>query len=336
VTSGAAVAVLGSGSWGTALACHLARLGRPVRLWGRNPERVAAIHSANENAVYLPGISLPSGLHVTGELEEALRGVGAVVGAVPSRSFAGVLAAAGPLAPADALWVVAVEGLEAGSARRMSEVLADALPGRRGAVLAGPSLAPEVARGLPTSVLAASEDAGSARAAQELFHGPAFRVYTNPDVVGVEIGTSVKNVVALAAGIVDGMGLGANAKGALVTRGLAEITRLGIALGGRERTFLGLAGVGDLVTTCASPLSRNRTLGEAIGRGVPVGQALRAMTQVAEGVPTTRSAIDLAGRFGVEMPIAEQVRRVLEGEAGPAEAVRALMTRPPRGEGDQG
>jgi glycerol-3-phosphate dehydrogenase (NAD(P)+) len=284
----------------------------------------------------LPGIAFPEGIEVVQELEASLHGVAAIVLAVPSQGLAGVLALAGGFAPRPAFWVIAAKGLEEASGRRMSEVFAAALPGRRSAVLAGPSLAREVALGQPASVLAASEDEASAARAQELFHAPVFRVYTNTDVIGVEIGTSVKNVVALAAGIVDGMGLGANAKGALVTRGLAEVTRLGVALGARERTFLGLAGVGDLVTTCASPLSRNRTLGEAIGRGVPVEAAIRGMTQVAEGVPTTRSAIRLAARHGVEMPIAEQVGRVLDGAVGPGEAVRALMTRPPRGEGDQG
>jgi len=183
-------------------------------------------------------------------------------------------------------------------------------------------------------VLAASSERSRAERIRDLFHDVAFRVYTNDDVVGVELGTALKNVIALAAGIADGMGLGANARGAILTRGLAEITRLGVALGARPETFLGLAGVGDLVTTCSSPLSRNRTLGERIGRGIPLNEALASMTQVAEGVPTTRSAVLLARRLGIEMPIAEQVARVLFEGLDPREALRALMTRPPRMEGE--
>lgn len=332
--TGAPVAVLGAGSWGTALAVHLARLAHPVLLWARDRERGMAMEAAAENAVYLEGFKFPAGLHVELDANRALAAGPLAVLAVPSGAFRALLAGLRPPEDPERLWVIATKGLEEATDRRMSEVLASMLPDARAVVLAGPSLAREVAAGGPTSVLAAAETREDAERVQRLFHGPTFRVYTTEDVRGVEIGTSLKNVVALAAGIVDGMGLGANAKGALVTRGLAEITRLGVALGARRETFLGLAGVGDLVTTCSSPLSRNRGLGEAIGRGTDVREAVAAMTQVAEGVPTTRSAVRLAARAGIEMPIAEQVRRVLDREVAPADAVRALMTRPPKGEGE--
>ena len=218
----------------------------------------------------------------------------------------------------------------------MSEVVEQVWAGAGTCVLAGPSLAREVVAGQPATVLAASNDPQLAVRVRDLFHGQSFRVYTSEDMTGVELGTALKNVVALAAGILDGMGLGANAKGALLTRGLAEMTRLGVALGARRETFLGLAGVGDLVTTCSSPLSRNRTLGETIGRGVPPAQAMAAMTQVAEGVPTTRSALELGQRLGIELPIAEQVARVLFEGVDPREALRALMGRPPRMEEEAG
>jgi glycerol-3-phosphate dehydrogenase (NAD(P)+) len=232
-------------------------------------------------------------------------------------------------------WVIATKGLEEESGLRMSEVVTELRPRATAAVLSGPSLAREVAAGQPTTVLCASADAACAARVREVFHGPTFRVYTSTDVIGVEVGCALKNVIALAAGIADGMDLGANAKGALLTRGLAEITRLGVAMGARRETFLGLAGVGDLVTTCSSPLSRNRSLGEAIGRGASPAQARAAMTQVAEGVPTTRSAVLMARRLGVEMPIAEQIHRVLFEGQDPKEALRELMRRPPRDEEDR-
>lgn len=328
------IAVLGAGSWGTALSIHLARLGHEVELWARDPLRGRELQAQRENRIYLPGMMFPPGLHVEVEMRKTVQAACAVVLAVPSHALDAVVREAVPYGPGPDAWVIATKGLDESSDRRMSEVF-EAIQGHEPVVLAGPSLAVEVACGRPTTVLAACTDAVRAGGIQQLFHGMAFRVYTSTDIVGVELGTSLKNVVALAAGIVDGMELGANARGALLTRGLAEITRLGVALGARRETFQGLAGVGDLVTTCSSPLSRNRSLGEAIGRGRRVRDAIAELRQVAEGVPTTRSAVRLAARARVEMPIAEQVRRLLDEEIEPPEAVRNLLGRPPRREGEE-
>ncbi len=329
-------AIFGAGSWGTSLGILLARKGVEVALIDPDPTLAARMESTRENSNFLPGFLFPPALHVMYDISRAIGGCATVVMAVPSQ----VLRAVAGKVPAGAVptvdWVIATKGLEEGTGLRMSEVLTEARPGAAVCVLAGPSLAREVVAGQPTTVLAASDDPILASRVRDLFHGPTFRVYTSGDMRGVEIGTSLKNVVALAAGILDGMGLGANAKGALLTRGLAEMTRLGLAMGARRETFLGLAGVGDLVTTCSSPLSRNRSLGEAIGRGAPVNQAMAAMTQVAEGVPTTRSAVELGRRLGVELPIAEQVARILFEGVDPREALRSLMARPPRTEEEAG
>jgi glycerol-3-phosphate dehydrogenase (NAD(P)+) len=332
----ARASVLGAGSWGTSLGILLARKGIDVVLIDPDPGVAARMESDRENANFLPGFLFPPTLHVMYDIPRAVEGRTAVVLAVPSQAFREVAAKIPAGVPSGADWVIATKGLEEGSGLRMSEVLTQVRPDASMCVLAGPSLAREVVSGHPTTVLAASDDPALAARVRDLFHGPTFRVYTSSDVRGVEIGTALKNVVALAAGILDGMGLGANAKGALLTRGLAEMTRLGVALGARRETFLGLAGVGDLVTTCSSPLSRNRSLGEAIGRGIPVQEAIAGMTQVAEGVPTTRSAVALGRRLGIELPIAEQVARILFEGVDPHEALRALMARPPRTEEEAG
>lgn len=327
------VAVLGAGSWGTALAILLAGRGVQVKLREWQKPIAPEMEEVRENKYFLPGFTFPPSLHVFYEIETALEETHTAVLAVPSRILPGYLELIPHAYIKDRDWVIATKGLAEDSGERMSEVVARRLPGAKTAVLAGPSLAREVAAGQPTTVLAASEDSACAERVRELFHGPTFRVYSSDDPIGVEIGTSLKNVVALAAGIIDGMGLGANAKGALITRGLAEITRLGVALGAKRETFLGLAGVGDLVTTCSSGLSRNRTLGESIGRRIPLDEALASMEQVAEGVPTTRSAVGLSRRVGVEMPITEQIYRVLFEGLDPEEALSSLMARPPRPEG---
>jgi glycerol-3-phosphate dehydrogenase (NAD(P)+) len=327
------VAVLGTGAWGTALAIVLCRKGISVRMRAHEPEIADDLEGRRENVNFLPGFLFPPELHVMYDIEAALDGTVAAVVAVPSQVIRQVLSSIPASTVPGRDWVIATKGLEEGSGLRMSEVVRAALPGAKITVLAGPSLAREVAAGQPTTVLAASEDAECASRVRDLFHDVAFRVYTNDDLIGVELGTALKNVIALAAGIASGMGLGANAHGAILTRGLAEIMRLGDVLGAKRETFLGLAGVGDLVTTCSSPLSRNRTLGEQVGRGVPMAEALASMTQVAEGVPTTRSAVRLARRYGIEMPIAEQVHRVLFEGVDPREALRVLMERPPRVEG---
>jgi len=323
-------AIFGTGAWATALALVLCRRGLRVVLRAHEPGIAEELERAGENSIFLPGFQFPSNLHVVYDMGEALEGSGLAVMAVPSIHLRSVARLIPDRFREGSVWAIATKGLEEGTGMRMSEVLRDLWPEVQPVTLAGPSLAREVAAGKPTTVLSASSDATLAEKVRAAFHGPDFRVYTSGDPIGVELGTSLKNVIALAAGIADGMELGANAKGALVTRGLAEITRLGVAMNARRETFLGLAGVGDLVTTCSSPLSRNRTLGEQIGRGVPVAEAMAGMTQVAEGVPTTRSAVRLARERGVEMPISEQVHRVLFESLDPRDALRGLMERPPR------
>lgn len=335
MTDRGTVGIIGAGSWGTALGILLAKRGMEVRLRDPDPALVRVMEDARENVNFLPGFSFPQGLRVMYDIRVALEGTDVGVLAIPSQVFRSVVTEIPSEAMEGRDWVIATKGLEEVTGLRMSEVVAELRPAASTAVLSGPSLAREVAAGQPTTVLCASADPGCAARVREVFHGPTFRVYTSADVIGVEVGCALKNVIALAAGIADGMDLGANAKGALLTRGLAEITRLGVAMGARRETFLGLAGVGDLVTTCSSPLSRNRSLGEAIGRGASPAQARAAMTQVAEGVPTTRSAVLLARKLGVEMPIAEQIHRVLFEGQDPKEALRELMRRPPRDEEDR-
>jgi glycerol-3-phosphate dehydrogenase (NAD(P)+) len=324
------IAVLGAGSWGTALACLMAARGGAV-LWGRDPERLGEMRAERENRRYLPGVTLPPSLQVTARLED-VAGLADVILAVPTRAQAEVareVAARG--APARVL--CAAKGYEPGTRRRMSETLADALgTGVPVTVLAGPSHAEEVARRIPTTVVVAAADEAHAREWQERLIAPTFRVYTNPDLVGVETAAALKNVIAIAAGICDGLGFGDNTKGALLTRGLAEMARLGEALGGRVETFAGLAGLGDLVTTCTSRHSRNRKVGELIGAGADLQTACRLTGMVAEGVETTRSALAIAAERGVELPITEQVGEVLFRGKGPRQALGDLMGRDAKAE----
>jgi glycerol-3-phosphate dehydrogenase (NAD(P)+) len=329
------VAVLGAGSWGTALAVSLAGAGHGVTLWARRSEAAETIRQSRENRPYLPGAEIPPSVRITSDLEVAVEGAGVWLVAVPSQSVRGVV---GRLAgrAAGAVLVSVAKGIETETLLTTSAVLRDVLPEAdpdRVGVLYGPSHAEEVAAGRPTSVVAAFPDPAVAAEVQALFMTPALRVYANTDVVGVEVGGSVKNVMALAAGMADGLGLGDNAKAALVTRGLAEVTRLGLALGADAHTFAGLAGLGDLVVTCFSQHSRNRAFGERIGQGTTMEEALGASSMVVEGVQTTRSVRQLAGRHGVEMPITEAVHAILFGGLAPVEAVSALMERDPKLEG---
>jgi glycerol-3-phosphate dehydrogenase (NAD(P)+) len=317
--------VLGAGSWGTTLAVHLARAGHSSVIWGNVPAELDRMEVERENRKFLPGILLPPEVKVQRELEAALAGAEVIVFVVPSqamREVAGRVAASRPRG----LWVSAAKGLEQGSLRRMSEVLDESLQ-EPGVVLTGPSHAEEVSRGVPTSVVAASRDEARARVVQELLSTPAFRVYTNDDVTGCEIGAALKNVIAIAAGVCDGLGYGDNTKGALLTRGLAEISRLGVAMGGRRETFFGLTGMGDMITTAMSRHSRNRHVGERLGMGEGLEQVLGSMWMVAEGVHTARAARELGRRHGVEMPITEQVCALLFEGRAPREALTALMTR---------
>jgi glycerol-3-phosphate dehydrogenase (NAD(P)+) len=330
------VAVLGAGSWGTSLAIVLAENGHDVALWEFDAEHATKVARKRENTKFLPGVTLPASIDVTNDLGVALRDARMVVFVVPShaiRATARRVRAASTFDP-EALVACATKGLEEGTLSRMSEVLREELrlePGRI-VSLVGPSHAEEVSRRIPTSIVAAGPEPAACAEVQDAFVRPYFRVYTNDDVVGAEIATSLKNSIAIAAGILDGLGLGDNTKAALVTRGLAEITRLGVAMGASAETFSGLAGVGDLVVTCLSRHSRNRHVGEAIGRGETLEQVLAGMVMVAEGVRTTRAAVELGRRHKVELPIIEMVHRVLFEGHDPKAAVTELMMRPPRAE----
>jgi glycerol-3-phosphate dehydrogenase (NAD(P)+) len=329
------IAILGAGSWGTALAVHLGRAGRDVRLWGRDPELIDEIAAERRNPRYLSDVAIPSCVFATAAIDEAVADAQCVVLTVPSHGARAVVASMLPfLAPASVL-VSAMKGLETGSMQRMSEVVVEETGGSRPVVvLSGPSFASEVARELPTAVLAASTDESAASIVQEQFRGRSFRIYVSDDVAGVEIGGALKNVIAIAAGCVEGLGLGHNAMSALITRGLAEISRLACAEGGRRETLSGLSGLGDLVLTCTGDLSRNRHVGVELGRGRALEDILAGMRMVAEGVRTTGAALALGARHGVELPIAAQMYAVLEGERSPAEAVEALMGRKQRAEAD--
>jgi glycerol-3-phosphate dehydrogenase (NAD(P)+) len=329
------VAVIGAGTWGTTVAAMLTSNAGEVVLWGRRPELAEAINRRHENPDYLPGHPLPDKLRATSQLSEALEGAEAVVLAVPSHGLRGVLTEARPFVPAEALLVSLAKGLEAGSLLRMTEVVQDVLGPSRNTpvgVLTGPNLAAEVAAGMPTASVVAMAEPDSAARIQRLFMTGTFRVYTNPDVTGCEIAGVLKNVVAIAAGVAQGLGFGDNARAALITRGMAELTRLGVALGGNPLTFLGLAGIGDLVVTCTSPLSRNRQVGEALAAGRTLPEILAEMRMVAEGVKSTASVLALAERAGVEMPIAEEVQAVMSGTRTPVEGVAALMLREAKAE----
>ena len=330
-----AVAVLGGGSWGTALAIHLAREGRRVHLWARDPVLVDEMIDAGENPRYLRGLSLPASIAPTASLGAALAGAGFVVAAVPSHGLRAVIRAAAPMIEDDAIVVSTVKGLEVESLHRMSQVIDDEVQGRAPVVvLSGPTFASEVARGLPAAVLAASSRSDAATRVQEHFRGRGLRIYASDDVAGVEIGGALKNVIAIAAGVVEGLGLGHNAMAALITRGLAEISRLACAEGGRRDTLAGLSGLGDLVLTCTGDLSRNRHVGIELGRGRTLDDILSGMHMVAEGVRTTGAALALGARHGIELPIASQMQRVLDARTSPAEAVEALMGRRQRAEVD--
>lgn len=331
----AVVAVLNAGGWGTALATVLARGGHRVRLWARRPEQAEALARARTNEAYLPGVALDATIEPTADLAAAVAGCAAVVVVPISAAMRELAARLAPLVPDDALIVHGTKGLERESLLRLSEVIEGELrPSHRGrvAALSGPTHAEEVGRGIPAAAVVASADAGTAVALQGILNGPTFRVYTNADVVGVELCGALKNVVALATGIGDGLGGGDNGRAALMTRSLAEISRLVVAAGGRSETVAGLAGVGDLIATCTSRHSRNRRAGEQIGRGVPLDAVLAQSRQVVEGVPATRAALALARAHGVRMPIAEQAHAILFEGRSPRDALAELMARDPTAE----
>jgi glycerol-3-phosphate dehydrogenase (NAD(P)+) len=328
------VAVIGAGSWGTTVAA-IVSLHAPTVLWGRNPAIVDDITRAHENRTYLPGIVLPEALRATTDLEGACAPADVVVMAVPSHGFRAVLRDAAGVIALDTPLVSLAKGVEAETQYRMTEVMLDVLPGHRAdrvAVLTGPNLAREVAEGQPAASVIACRDPALAVELQELFMSSSFRVYTNPDVVGCEIAGALKNVIAIAAGISAGLGYGDNTQAGLITRGLAELTRLGVALGGEPLTFAGLAGLGDLVATCVSVHSRNRSVGVELGRGRRLEEIVTEMNMVAEGVRTTSAVLELAASVRVEMPIAAMVGAVLYEGRQPADLVSELMLREAKAE----
>jgi glycerol-3-phosphate dehydrogenase (NAD(P)+) len=322
------VAVVGAGSWGTALAIHLARAGCSVSLWAREPEVVAGARETRRNPLFLSECELPATLDVTGDVAAACRDAETVLFVVPVQFARGVLRSMRGHLADGATFVSASKGIEVGSLQRMDEIVAAELvvPAQGFVALSGPSFAREVAQGLPSAAVLAGRDADRVAAVQRRFSTPEFRFYGSEDIIGVELAGALKNVIAIAAGIATGLGLGHNTLAALMTRGLHEITRLGVRLGGREETFRGLAGMGDLVLTCTGALSRNRSVGERLGRGERLADVLSGR-EVAEGVPTTRAAAELARRNGIEMPVAAAVESMLDGRMTPREAVFALMTR---------
>ena len=332
-TAARSVAVLGAGSWGTALAALIARHGHRVVLWGRDAGVVEAIDRRHENPHYLPGIALPPELRASTDLAATLRDADLVLVVVPSHAFAETLRALAPLRPQGAGVAWATKGFEPGSGRFLHEVAGDMLgDGVPLAVVTGPSFAKEVAQGLPTALTVHSDEAAFAQLVADVLHGPAFRAYTGDDMRGAELGGAMKNVLAVATGVADGMQLGLNARAGLITRGLNEMLRLNIAIGGRPETLMGLAGLGDLVLTCTGDLSRNRRLGLALGRGQSLEDAVREIGQVVESVQTADEVMRLAARHGVELPIAENVRDVLHGDLTPAEGLSRLMAREQKAE----
>jgi glycerol-3-phosphate dehydrogenase (NAD(P)+) len=327
-------AVIGAGAWGTALADLLARNGHAVALWAREPEVVSSVNARHENTIFLAGAKLHDGVVAHAELASACTGAELVIFATPSHVLRGIARDAAPAVASDATIVVATKGVERETLAVMSDVLAQQFPVHAIVALSGPSFAAEVVARQPTAVVAASSNAAAAEMVQRALSGDDFRVYTHDDVIGVELGGALKNVIAVATGIAEGLGMGFNARAALITRGLAEMTRLGVKMGASPLTFAGLAGMGDLVLTCTGALSRNRSLGTEIARGVSLDEALATRHTVAEGVMTTHSARALAAREGIEMPIVTAVYRILFEHQPPRAAISELMRRELRAEGD--
>ena len=311
------VAVLGAGSWGTALAALLARNGTHVTLWGRNIDAMAAMAATHRNVRYLPDLDLPDSLAYATDLGKALAGADIVLLAVPSHAFAALLDDLAPLLDAEVGVTWATKGFEPGTGRFLHELVGERLPGRPMAVITGPSFAREVVAGLPTAVTVHSNQPDFAQRVASLLHAPNLRAYTGQDMLGAELGGAVKNVLAVATGVADGMQLGLNARAGLITRGMYEILQLGMAMGARPETLMGLSGLGDLVLTCTGDLSRNRRLGLALGRGVPLDEALRDIGQVVESLVTADEVCRLAEQHGLDLPIAFGVRAVLHGEITP-------------------
>ena len=324
---GKKIAVIGAGSWGTALAISLAESGHAVSLWTRRQEHAEAMKADGENKKYLPGIAFPETLTVADTMEAAIVGAELVMFSTPAQGFRSVLNQAKPYLTKDMVLVNVAKGIEQKSLKRLSEIAEEAVPGVKYVVLSGPSHAEEVGKLMPTTIVAAAEDLELAEFVQDIFMTEALRIYTNTDVVGVELGGALKNIIALGAGVSDGMGFGDNAKAALMTRGMTEMSRLGVALGAKEETFAGLTGMGDLIVTCTSMHSRNRRCGIMIGEGMTPQDAVAHVGMVVEGMFTAEAAYELARKVGVEMPITEAIYGVINGTVNAREAVTALMTR---------
>jgi glycerol-3-phosphate dehydrogenase (NAD(P)+) len=324
------ISIIGAGGWGTALALTLAQAGHAITLWAFEQEVAEEIRSRRENSLFLPGFRLPERVRATNSFREALGGAEIVVLAIPSHVCGRIYEEMLPALRADMVFVSATKGLDTAKLMRMSEVFRHVVGDRfavRFVALSGPSFAREVAAGSPTALVVASEDRAAAQQIQQEFSGPTLRLYTSTDVAGVELGGAVKNVIAIAAGVVEGLGLGHNPAAALITRGLAEMTRLACSAGARRETLAGLAGLGDLVLTCTGELSRNRAVGIELAKGRALADIVNSMRMVAEGVKTTAAVVALAERHRVEMPITQQVHRLLQGQISPREAIRELMER---------
>ena len=329
----AKIAVLGSGSWGTALASLVARHGHRTVLWGRDAAVIDAIDNQHENPRYLPGLELPDNLRATTDMAAAVAGAAWVLVVVPSHAFGETVAKLAPLLPAGIGVAWATKGFEPGSGRFLHEVAAELLgPKVPLAVVTGPSFAKEVTQGLPTAVTVHGDDAAFTQQVADAMHGPSFRAYTGTDMLGAELGGAMKNVLAVATGVADGMGLGLNARAGMITRGLNEMLRLAAAIGGRPETLMGLAGLGDLVLTCTGDLSRNRRLGLALGRGKGIAEAVAEIGQVVESIQTADEVMRQAERHGIELPISNAVRSVLHGEFSPGEGLKQLMAREQKAE----
>lgn len=326
------LAIIGGGSWGTALAIVLAPRFEGVTLWVYESDLARRMHASRENHVYLPGLDLPSNIRVVSELGEALGGSAIVLGVMPSRHARRIYSAALPFFDPSMIFVSATKGIERETLLRMSQVMASVTGAARTAVLSGPTFAREIASGEPAAIVVASENIEVAEQIQLAFSGPTFRLYTNPDPIGVEIGAALKNVIAIGAGVCQGLGLGSNALAALITRGLAEITRLAVAMGGQPRTLSGLAGLGDLVLTCTGTLSRNRKVGLELAKGKTLNEIVAASPMIAEGVETCDAAVALGAKFHVDLPIVQQMHQVLHLAKSPRDALRDLMERSLKGE----
>ncbi|MEI6713597.1 MAG: NAD(P)H-dependent glycerol-3-phosphate dehydrogenase [Verrucomicrobiota bacterium] len=330
--SSSGVGVIGAGSWGTSLGLLLAKNNLPVTIWGHDADAIVRLKSLRENSTYLPGIQIPETIQFTADLDD-LAPCGLILLVTPSRAMREVSARLSTVAlNPKAVLLSCTKGVERGSGLRMSQIIQEALPAHPIAVLSGPSHAEEVARLAPTAVVLGCENITLGQQLQKAFCNSTFRAYTNPDVIGVELGGALKNIFAIAAGICDGLALGDNTKAALVTRSLAELIRLGTALGGKPETFHGLSGIGDLMVTCFSQHSRNRAVGERLGRGETLASIISSMQMVAEGVPTTYSAYDCAKKLGIDTPIIDQIRLVLDGALSAPDALSALLARDPRPE----